>query len=162
MLTTLATVLHVLEGMLPPLPVPGAKLGLANIITVATIALLGARFGLAVAVSRVILGSLLIGFSVVGFAMSMSGALLSWLVMVLLYGRFRERLSLVGISLAGAVAHNVAQLTVASWVLEQVATFTLLPYLLFFAVPTGIMVGLTAGLLIKAMAKAKIQGGLQR
>ena len=57
MFITMATILHIIEGLLPPIPVTGAKLGLANIITVAAIFLLGPRMALAVAVGRTLLVS---------------------------------------------------------------------------------------------------------
>jgi heptaprenyl diphosphate synthase len=53
--------------------------------------------------------------------------------------------SLLGISLVGAVTHNVAQLLVASVVIETVGIFAYLPYMLFFALPTGAFVGLVTG-----------------
>jgi len=152
MFITMATILHIIEGLLPPIPVTGAKLGLANIITVAAIFLLGPRMALAVAVGRTLLG-FLFSASAVGFAMSFSGAVLSWAVMSLLFQLARHSFSLIGISLAGAVAHNIAQLTVASFVLENISTFTLLPLLMFFAVPTGIMVGAASGFLIRVLER---------
>lgn len=153
MFVAMASALHVLEGMLPPIPVTGAKLGLANIITVTVIVLLGSRSALAVAVGRTVLGSLFsTGIISPGFAMSFAGAILSWALMSLLYKVAKESFSLIGLSLAGAVAHNLAQLTVASFILENIVTFSLFPLLLIFAIPTGIMVGLVAGLLVRSLA----------
>lgn len=85
--------------------------------------------------------------------MSFSGAMLSWATMSLLYSFAKNSFSLIGHSLAGAIAHNIAQLFVASLILEEIATFSLFPLLMFFAVPTGIMVGLVSGFLIRSMAR---------
>lgn len=159
MLITMATALHVVEGFLPPLPVAGAKLGLANIITVAALVLLGPRLALSVSVTRSVLAALIgIGFGV-GFVMSMSGALLSWAVMALLWHFWPQGFSLVGLSVAGAVGHNIAQLAVASYVLSHIGTMALLPWLLGLALPTGAMVGLAAGFLVAAVRKTSFARG---
>jgi len=150
----MASILHIVEGILPPIPVTGAKLGLANIITVTAIIMFGPKTAFTVALGRTMLGSLFsTGIISPGFAMSLSGAMLSWALMSLLYFIAKDSFSLIGLSLVGAFAHNIAQLTVASYILENIATFTLFPLLMFFAVPTGIMVGLVAGFLIRAMAR---------
>lgn len=154
MLITMASILHIIEGALPPIPVTGARLGLANIITVAAIIMFGPKAAFSVAVGRTMLGSLFsTGIVSPGFAMSFSGAMLSWALMSLLYLVAKNSFSLIGLSLVGAVAHNVAQLFVASLILENTATFTLLPLLMFFAVPTGVMVGLAAGFLTRAITR---------
>jgi len=154
MLITMASILHIIEGLFPPMPVTGAKLGLANIITLTTIVLYGPKIAVSVAVGRTVLGSIVgSGIISIGFVMSVSGALLSWAVMSLLFHYSRKAFSLIGLSLVGAVAHNIAQLTVASFVLEENTILALLPFLMFFAIPTGIMVGLATGFLTRAMAK---------
>lgn len=152
LLVTMAAVLHIFEGLLPALPVPGARLGLANIITLVAIILYGAGSGLTVSVGRIAL-ALAISFNITGFAMSLVGGLLSWLAMFLLVKYLAKHFNLVGISLAGAVAHNCGQLAAASFVLQDAVVFSFLPMLLIFAIPTGIMVGLAAGHLVKALRK---------
>ena len=154
MLITMASILHLIEGMLPPIPVTGARLGLANIITITAIVIFGPKTAFSVAVGRTVLGSLFsTGIVSPGFAMSFSGAILSWAVMALLYYVAKDSFSLIGISLVGAVAHNIAQLFIASLILENIGTFALFPLLMIFAIPTGVMVGLSAGFLIRAMAR---------
>lgn len=157
MLVTMASVLHILEGFLPALPIPGARLGLANIITLTAIIFFGSKDALAVAVGRTLLGALFgPGLISIGFAMSIAGALLSWATMSLVYHFAKKHFHLIGLSLIGAVSHNLAQLGVASLYFEQIAILTLLPILVLFAVPTGIMVGLVSGYLAKALAKIPI------
>ena len=155
MLVTMATVLHVFEGLLPSLAVPGARLGLANIITLTTIVFFNPGDALIVAVARIILGSLF-GFSVIGLAMSLAGGLLSWALMSLINTLWPKHFNLIGISLVGAASHNLAQLAVASLYLEEIAILSLLPLLMIFALPTGIMVGLVSGYLAKALEKIPI------
>ncbi|MGI6364350.1 MAG: Gx transporter family protein [Bacillota bacterium] len=153
MLIAMASVLHIIEGLLTALP-HGFKLGLANVVTIATIAIFGPRAALTVAVGRTLIGSLYgPGIISVGFAMSFSGALASWAVMSGLYKFFQKHLSLVGISVVGSVFHILAQLLVASLILEDIAVYSLAPLMMAFSIPTGIMVGLVAGFLIRSLAK---------
>ncbi|MDR3589328.1 MAG: Gx transporter family protein [Negativicutes bacterium] len=141
----IAGVLHAVEGWLPlPVPVPGAKLGLANIVSLLAISMYGWRDALVVAVLRVVLGSLLGGtFLGPAFAMSMSGALISAVGMAFAYRYLRPMFSLVGISIIGAVLHNLAQIAVAATLVASPGLFWYLPYLLLFALPTGVATGLT-------------------
>lgn len=146
LMVAIAGVLHAVENWLPlPVPVPGAKLGLANIVSLLVISLYGWRDALLVAVLRVLLGTLLGGaFLGPAFAMSMSGALVSALGMAYAYHHWRPMFSLVGISILGAVFHNTAQISVAALLVSSSGLFWYLPYLLLFALPTGLATGLTA------------------
>lgn len=146
-MVALATVLHVIEALIPiPYVVPGAKLGLANIVALYAVMTAGFGESLGVSFLRTLLGSLLSGtFLSVGYYLSASGALLSTVVMYATKKVARGKLSAIGVSLAGSVTHNVGQLLVASLILKQIGVMFYLPYLLLFAIPTGIFVGLVAG-----------------
>ncbi len=153
---TLATALGVIEGVLPnPFPLPGVKLGLANIVTIQVLYLYGFRDGLAISLLRVLFTSLLVGtFLSVGFYLSLSGALLSTLVMALLF-RFVPALSIMGVSIAGAVAHNVGQLLTASVLIQTGYIFYYLPVLLLSGIPTGLVTGYIARLLLNYLERKK-------
>ena len=141
-----AGILHVIENSLPLLlPVPGARLGLANIVSVFVIIIYGWRDALCVAGLRVVLGSLL-GGSLFGpaFAMALSGALFSIVVMAYARQHWQPALSLAGISILGAVAHNTIQVLVAAALVASAGLLWYLPYLLLFAVPTGLFTGYAA------------------
>ncbi|MCR4399176.1 MAG: Gx transporter family protein [Firmicutes bacterium] len=146
-LLALAVALHAVEALIPvPYLFPGAKLGLANIVALHVIYTYGAGAALAVTGLRALLGSIMSGtFLGTGFALSVSGGLSSTAVMGLLgrsaRGPGRDSLSPVGVSVAGAVTHNVTQLAVASLLTRQAGLVFYLPVLLFFAVPTGVFVG---------------------
>ena len=148
-----AGVLHALEGWLPlPLPIPGAKLGLANMVSLFVIAKFGWKDALAVAVTRVFLGSLLGGaFLGPAFAMAMSGAVVSAAVMSLVYNKARKTFSLVGISIIGAFFHNLAQIAVAAALVSSAGLLWYLPYLTLFALPTGLATGLAAMFFLSKM-----------
>lgn len=142
LLVAMGTALHVVEGMLSiPVPIPGVKLGLANIVTLLAIYLYGFRDGVTVALLRVLLGSLIGGmFLSPGFLLGLTGAVSSSLVMALLLKR-TGCFSMIGISMAGAVAHNIGQLLAASLLLQSGAVIYYLPVLLLTGIPTGILTG---------------------
>lgn len=147
-LITFAVVIHTVEAALPlPMPVPGVRLGLANIITLLAIVLYGFKSGLLVAVARTTLGSFFTGgFLGFGFWLSLSGGVAGCLVMALAVLLVkRGTLSLVSVSVLGAVSHNLAQLFTAGLI---ISSLTLLrgyyPLLLLLAVPTGVFTGVAA------------------
>lgn len=142
-LVSQAVVLHYIESLLPnPIPIPGAKLGLANIITLLTIVMFDFRTALTVTLMRTILGSLLSGTLFgMGFLLSLSGALSAGCIMALLF-RFTPFFSFLGISITGAVAHCIGQLTIASLIINQPGIFYYLPMMLLFSVSAGYITGL--------------------
>jgi heptaprenyl diphosphate synthase len=126
LLVSIGLVLSIIESSLPPLlPVPGAKLGLANIATVIALYSFGPSMAFEVTVLRCILGGLLRGSVVM-------------IVLFILAGRY---LSIIGVSAAGAATHNIAQLGAAFLLVRNAALFYYLPYLIIISVPTGLFVG---------------------
>lgn len=147
-----ALVLHYIEGLLPILA-PGAKLGLANIMTMVALALFGFKEAMIVVVIRSILGPLL-GGSITGILYSLSGGILSGVVMGILYLKFNNYFSLMGISTAGAVFHNIGQLLVASWIFKTMGIlYTYLPILMLVAVVTGYFNGLVSRYILTYLNK---------
>ncbi len=158
LLVAFGIALHVLEAQLPSaFFLPGVKLGLANIVTLLALSLYGWRAGLTVAVIRVLLGSLVSGtFLSIGFILGLSGAVVSALMMGLLE-KSGIGLSLIGISIAGAVAHNMSQLVMASFLVQtKYIVVYYLPLLLFAALPMGFLTGFVARLLIRYLEKAGV------
>ncbi|HML89196.1 MAG TPA: Gx transporter family protein [Methylomusa anaerophila] len=156
LLVAIAGILHVMEGWLPLLlPLPGAKLGLANIVSLYAIVVFTWRDALYIAVVRVILGSLFSG-ALFGpaFVMSMGGALTSLAVMTYSYNRFRGMFSVVGVSMLGATVHNIAQVVFASILVSSASLLWYTPYLILFAVPTGFFTG---AVVIYLLDKAPMQ-----
>ena len=160
-LITFAVVIHTVEAALPlPMPVPGVRLGLANIITLLTIALYGVRSGLLVACCARSWEAFHRHFSRFWLLAQSLRGVLSCLVMamgILLVKR--GVISLLSVSVLGA-AHNLGQVAVASLI---VASFTLLrgyfPLLLLLAVPTGIFTGLAAHYLEGITRRVLYQAG---
>lgn len=151
MLVALGLVLQIVESALPPLlPVPGAKLGLANLATLMALLLLGPAEAFEVTAIRCLLGGLLRG-SIVGLMMSFAGGMAATAVMCILYAVPGQLFSINGISIAGAVTHNATQLAVAMLLVHFTGLINYLPWLLLIAIPTGLFIGITARRLWSAL-----------
>lgn len=137
-LSALAVVLSFLEGLLPPLPLPGAKLGLANVTVM--YALCGVSLPCAVGVT-VVKTVFALFRGPVACLMSAIGSVLSLMVMALVHRFFRDKLSFVGLGVVGAVAHNMGQWAVSYVLLGSAMTYYA-PLLLLLAIPAGIVTGL--------------------
>lgn len=141
LLTALSLILFILEGFLPlPLPVPGAKLGLAAIVTLIALYMLPARDAALMLTLRIILASAF-GGGLAPMLYSLAGGAASFAAMVLL--KQHTQLSIVGISAAGGFLHNMAQLLVAAAVMQTSALFVYAPMLGIVGILTGILIGIT-------------------
>ena len=153
-LAALSLALSYAEGMFPlPLPLPGFKLGLANIVTVFALYALGAALSLAILLTRVLLGAMFAG-NASALIFSLLGGLAALGVMTLL-SRF-GRLSVYGVSVGGAAAHNVGQTCAAMLTLGSSAPLASLPVLLVVSLFTGALTGFIAALLLRALRGAEI------
>ena len=142
-LTALAMIFSYIESLIPiPLPVPGMKLGIANIAIISVLYLLGSGQALLVNLLRITLTAVLFG-NFNSFLFSMAGGMLSLLVMVIL--KKSGHFSIVGVSVAGGVFHNVGQITAAVFLMDTTAIYYYLPVLLIFGIVTGIIIGLMGG-----------------
>lgn len=154
LLTAIALTIFVIEAQIPaPVPVPGVKLGLANIITLITMLLLGKREAGAVLLVRVLMGAMFAG-SPSTLLFSAAGGALAYLLMCLLAERFGpDRLWIVS-ALAG-IAHNAGQLLACALVVKTPGVFAYAPVLAASGVITGVFTGLAAQYLLKALKKMK-------
>ncbi len=153
LLVSSGIVLNIIETLIPlPIHIPGAKLGLANIITLLALVLYGFKDGLIVSILRCLISALITG-SLSSLMYSLSGAILSLLIMSFTYYYMGQTFSLVGISIIGAQAHILAQISVASIILRNSGIFLYLPFLMLISLFTGYFVGLvsnfTHGILYK-------------
>ncbi len=142
MLTSLALIASYIETLIPiPIPIPGIKLGLPNLIILLTLKLYGAKEGFLVNILRILLSGFLFGsFSTILY--SLAGGLLSYAVMaVLLKLNF---FSLTGVSIAGGICHNLGQLALAILVLNSVSLLSYMPVLLISGLITGLLIGIGA------------------
>lgn len=147
-----ALVLHYIEGMIPvPVPAPGVKVGLANIVTMVTIVVFGFKEAMLLVMLRSFMGSVF-GGVISNFFFSVAGGILSTIVMYLLYRYYKEQLSLMGISIVGAIFHNIGQLSVASIIIDNFGIFTYLPILMLSGIITGYFVGLASRYIVKILS----------
>ncbi len=148
-LTALALALSAAEGLVPltiVFPLPGLRLGLANLVTVYALYRLNGRDALLILLVRCFLGSFL-GGNLMALAFSLTGGLLAWGVMALLIRC--AGLSLFGVSIAGAAAHNTGQICAAIAVLGSTAPLVYLPPLLLCSLVTGAATGGVSMLLVR-------------
>jgi len=149
-LTAAALIMFIIEMQLPPVvPVPGVKLGLANIITVYAVYCYEPRDAVLVFAARVLLGSLFSG-NFTALIFSLCGGLLCLLGMLLLR-RFTERDMMIFASMIGAVLHNIGQTAAAVFVMNTTAVIAYLPYLLFSGCIAGAFTGACAFLVAKRL-----------
>ena len=148
--------LSYIEALLPPVysAVPGIKLGLANIAVIFALYSVDPKSAALISLVRVALSALLFG-SVMSFIYSFSGAVLSLAVMILL--KKSALFSAVGVSVAGAVMHNVGQVLCAVIILGTAEIGYYLIFLSVSAVVSGVFVGLVSALLIKKLKPANTQ-----
>ena len=145
MLLALSVVLGLAESMIPILNgvIPGVKLGLANTVVLFVIYTYSFKDALYISITRVILISILrTGLFSLPFFFSISGAVLSVSFMYL-FKRF-TKLSIVGVSIIGAVSHSVGQILMAMVIVKTFSVIYYLPTILIVSIPTGIIVGLAA------------------
>lgn len=148
LLTALAMALSWLESLVPLAGVvpPGVKLGLTNLVVIFALYRMSLRDAAAISLVRVVLVAFTFGNSY-SFAYSLAGAALSLAVMALL--KRSGKFSLLGISVAGAVSHNIAQVLVAMAMLETARLAWYLPVLLVSGIAAGVCVGAAGALIVK-------------
>ncbi len=151
--TAVTLILAYLEALLPPLwaAVPGIKMGLPNIMLIFLLYRFSLKEAAAVSLVRLFAAALLFG-NVMTFAYSLAGAVLSLSVMALL--KKIDRFSMVGVSLAGGVFHNLGQVLVAMLVLETAEIGYYMIILTLTGTMAGILVGLAGALILKYLKKA--------
>ena len=155
LLSAYAIALHGFESLLPS-PIPWLRLGLANIITLVALCLYGFRVAMMVTLIRVTLSSLFTGtFLGPGFMLSLGGGVTSTLAMGYVLSLVPRLFSPVGLSVIGALFHNMAQLLLAYVLIIQRLGAVLLisPFIILLGVVTGTVNGIVANLIILNLKK---------
>lgn len=148
-LTAAAIVIAILESFIPSIGIPGVKMGLANIVILIILYELGIWEAGVVNLLRVLVVSLVRGtFLSMGFLMSLTGAALSFGIMVLFY-LLIKKFSIIGVSVIGSVFHVTGQIIIAMIFLGSAYIFLYLPIIAISAIITGVFVGIIAQLIIK-------------
>lgn len=150
-LTALAMIFSYVESLIPlNFGIPGIKLGVANLVVVIALFFLPMGDAFLISMIRVLLLGILFG-NAASLLYSFTGAVFSFLVMCL-SKRFLG-LSVVGISVLGAVFHNIGQLFAAAYVLGNIRITYYLPVLLVAGILTGLLIGLLAGEIKKRLGR---------
>lgn len=151
-LVAVALVISVAESWLPAgfIPIPGVKLGLANIVTLFALCFLTLPRACTVLVLRCFLASLF-GGGITALAFSLAGGLLALVTMWLLLGT--KKLSLAGVSIAGAAMHGIGQILAAIVMLSTLSVLFYLPVLLLSAIVTGGITGIVSHYLFQRLKK---------
>ncbi len=143
MFVSMGLILQYAESRILISPVPGGKLGLANIVSIINIFMFGGGNAMLIAILRAFLGALLTG-GAMAIPYSLAGAFFSTLVMCVLKKYCYPRVSMVGMSIAGAAGHNLSQVCVAALVLSSAYIFSYLPLLLAVSAISGAVTGYAA------------------
>jgi len=149
LLVAMGAVLGLVESaIVPPLPVPGVRLGLANIAVVLALSLLGPGRAFVVSIGRVLIVGIAAGtLGGPGGILALSGAVAAWCAMAAL-SRTRGSVSVIGISVAGAAAHVGGQLAAACAVTGSAAPLMFAPLSLALGLACGLAIGYSARLLL--------------
>lgn len=151
----LALIFSYIESLIPfQIGIPGVKLGLANLIIVIALYKMDLKSAYLLSVTRVVLSGFMFGnlFSII---YSMAGGILSLTVMALL--KKNQGFSILGVSIAGGVFHNIGQLIVAMVVVETYSAAYYIPVLLIAGLLTGLTIGIVAGEMLKRLTNLRIE-----
>ena len=154
LLAATSVVLGYIEGIitaLMPLP-PGIKLGLANTVVLYSIYTLGVGCSVILIILKVVLTGFMSGNLAAAFLYSMGGAVLSLIAMLLVKNLGRDKVSIVGVSVVGAVFHNIGQILVASLLLQTPGLMFYVFILMISAVVTGTLTGVAGNQVIRILS----------
>ncbi|MBR5559121.1 MAG: Gx transporter family protein [Oscillospiraceae bacterium] len=156
MLIALALALSYTERFIPLqmiFPLPGIKLGLANIVTLVALYLLKTRHAFMILIPRCVFGALF-GGGITALMFSLCGGILALSVMA--FAKKIPAFSIYGVSILGAAAHNVGQILAAMVLMRSIFIGAYLPYLLLIAILTGFLTGSISAGILRAVPYAHI------
>lgn len=144
MLISLAFIFSYLEAVIPiPIPVPGVKLGLANLVTIVGLYTVGIKGTAAVSLVRIVLVGFTFG-NASSMIYSLAGGALSLILMIL--AKKPGWFSQIGVSIIGGIGHNIGQISIAAVVVQTSGVFYYLPFLMTAGIVAGAVIGLLGGL----------------
>lgn len=147
-LTSLALIMFIIEGLFPPLFIPGAKMGLSNIFSLFTLIIFGLPEALILIVIRTVLGCFFAG-SLSALIYSLSAGVVSVLVSFVLIKFVFNKISIIAVSVVAAVIHNLVQNTIFCLISKTPQMFAYMPYLALIGVLAGLIVGIAVLMILK-------------
>ena len=155
LLIALAFVFSYIEFLIPVnIGVPGAKLGLANLVIIVALYTLNEKDAFVLSMIRIVL----VGFTFANLASmlySLAGGILSYVAMVI--AKRTQKLSITGVSVIGGVFHNVGQIIMAIWVVKTASLVYYLPVLMVSGIAAGVAIGVLGGMVTKRIKKIVVQ-----
>ena len=152
MFTALAFVFSYIESLLPiNLGIPGIKLGLANLVVIVALYLIGVKAAGILSLVRIVLMGFTFG-NPANMIYSLAGGVWSFVVMV--FAKKLKFFSVTGVSVLGGVCHNIGQILIAIVVVETVSLLYYLPILILSGTVAGVLIGILASVLIRHLEKA--------
>ena len=155
-LIALAMALSYTERFIPlqmVIPLPGVKLGLANIVTLIALYVMGSKAAFAILIPRCVFGAVF-GGGITGLAFSLTGGILAMVTMIV--AKKSPVFSVYGVSILGAAAHNIGQILAAMVLMNSVYIGAYLPYLLVVALFTGFATGAAGAGVLRALKAASV------
>ncbi len=152
LLTAISLTIFMVELQIPPIvPIPGVKLGLANIVTIFAVFLLGPGDAACILLARILLGGIFSG-RMIALLYSLSGGLLCFVVMLAMRRIVTEKQIWV-CSIVGAIAHNAGQMSAAVFVTGTPAVLSYLPVLIISGICAGACTGLCGQFVVRRARK---------
>jgi heptaprenyl diphosphate synthase len=151
LLIALAFILSYIETLIPfPFAVPGMKLGLANLVVITALYTMGGKEAFVLSIIRIILVGFTFG-NLSTMIFSIAGGLLSYILMFLFMKT--KWFSMVGVSIIGGVSHNIGQILVAIYVVQNINIAFYLPFLFISGAVTGTLIGIMGAMIVKRIKK---------
>ncbi|MDF2611759.1 MAG: putative rane protein [Lachnospiraceae bacterium] len=149
LLIALAFILSYIETLIPiPFAVPGMKMGLANLVVITGLYAMGGKQAFVLSMIRIILVGFTFG-NLSTMAFSIAGGLLSWFLMLIFMKT--KWFSIVGVSIIGGISHNIGQILVSIYIVDNLNIAYYLPFLLITGVVTGTLIGMLGALIVKRL-----------
>lgn len=147
LLVALAFILSYIESLFPiPIPVPGIKLGLANLVVIAALYSMGVKEAFTLSIIRIVLSGFTFG-SPSMMIFSLAGGILSWLMMSIF--KKSKLFGLIGVSIIGGIFHNIGQIVASIFIVENINIIYYLPFLLISGIITGTVIGILGAMIVK-------------
>lgn len=151
LMVAVALGIYVIEAQIPVI-FPGIKLGLSNVVSLIVLISLGGKEAILVMFLRTLLGTMFTG-TLSSFLFSITGGLLSNIISIIMYKKFSKYFSIEIISIVAAVFHNLGQLLVAAFIVQDFRIYIYFPILMISAFITGYFIGLVAKYFNKHIVK---------
>ncbi len=159
LLTALSLITFLIENLFPPLIIPGAKLGLSNTFSFAALIIYSPIEAFIIVAARTLLGAIFAG-NVSALMYSFTGGIVSMAISSLLAYVVFPNLSIIAVSVVGAVSHNITQNAVFIGVSQTPAAVTFMPYFILIGIVSGAFIGAVVWFIIRRIPMSVFERAL--